>query len=401
MESISIDTLTIDKSNWTLLKFGEVVSEVRETVKDPVAEKIEHIVGLEHIDSEDIHLRRWAGIQESTTFTKKFQKGDVLFGRRRAYLKKAAQALFGGICSGDITVLRAKNNLLTELLPFVLNNDKFFDYAVKHSAGGLSPRVKFKDLAKYEFLLPPKDQQAQLAELLWAMDEVVEREVRMLEKLSVNKKSIFKNSLYNVSEFNDRFFGKHQSIFNVKKLGSLLTEIQYGISESLDNQGEIPVLRMNNLQNGKLLLQDLKFTSPGNGALDRFILNRGDVLFNRTNSYDLVGKVSLFNEKGVYSFASYLIRLKADTDRLDPRFLNFYLNTAIGLAKIRKYRTPGVSQSNINAQNIKNVPIPLPSVEKQKEIMDKIDSIEENETLYEKKILTSKSLQKSLINQIF
>ncbi|MCB0634819.1 MAG: hypothetical protein KDD15_34040, partial [Lewinella sp.] len=130
MESISIDTLTIDKSNWTLLKFGEVVSEVRETVKDPVAEKIEHIVGLEHIDSEDIHLRRWAGIQESTTFTKKFQKGDVLFGRRRAYLKKAAQALFGGICSGDITVLRAKNNLLTELLPFVLNNDKFFDYAV-------------------------------------------------------------------------------------------------------------------------------------------------------------------------------------------------------------------------------------------------------------------------------
>ena len=58
-----------------------------------------------------------------------------------------------------------------------MNNEKFFDYAIKHSAGGLSPRVKFKDLANYEFLLPPKDQQAQLAELLWAMDEVIEREV--------------------------------------------------------------------------------------------------------------------------------------------------------------------------------------------------------------------------------
>ena len=69
---------------------------------------------------------------------------------------------------------------MPELLPFVVNNEKFFDYAIKHSAGGLSPRVKFKDLANYEFLLPPKDQQAQLAKLLWAMDEVVEKELAVL-----------------------------------------------------------------------------------------------------------------------------------------------------------------------------------------------------------------------------
>ena len=133
---------------------------------------------MEHIESENIHLRNSSGIEESTTFTKKFAPGDVLFGRRRAYLKKAAQASFGGICSGDITVLRAKKGLLPELLPFIVNNDKFFDHAIKHSAGGLSPRVKFKDLANYEFLLPPKDQQAQLAELLWAMDEVIERGIK-------------------------------------------------------------------------------------------------------------------------------------------------------------------------------------------------------------------------------
>jgi type I restriction enzyme, S subunit len=168
--------LNIDKSNWKLVSFGDVVAEPRGTVKDMEAEGIEHVVGLEHIDPEEIHLRRSAGIEDTTTFTKKFEKGDVLFGRRRAYLKKAALAPFSGICSGDITVMRAKNELLPELLPFVVNNDKFFDYAVKHSAGGLSPRVKFKDLANYQFLLPPKDQQARLASLLWALDEVMERE---------------------------------------------------------------------------------------------------------------------------------------------------------------------------------------------------------------------------------
>mgnify|MGYP000477303673 CR=1 FL=1 len=169
-----MENLNLDKSSWIKVKFGDVVVEPKETCKDIAAEGIVHVVGLEHIDTGDIHLRKSATTEESTTFTKKFSKGDVLFGRRRAYLKKAAQAKFDGICSGDITVFRAQKNLIPELLPFIVNNDKFFDYAIKHSAGGLSPRVKFKDLAEYEFLLPPKDQQAQLAELLWAMDEVID-----------------------------------------------------------------------------------------------------------------------------------------------------------------------------------------------------------------------------------
>lgn len=150
-----IENFSIDKSDWVTVKFGDIVYEPKESVKDPIAEGIEHVVGLEHIDSEDIHLRRSASIEESTTFTKRFRKGDVLFGRRRAYLKKAAKAEFDGICSGDITVMRANEELLLpELLPFIVNNDKFFDYAIEYSAGGLSPRVKFKDLAKHEFLLP-------------------------------------------------------------------------------------------------------------------------------------------------------------------------------------------------------------------------------------------------------
>lgn len=127
MEASVKEILKIDKINWTPVKFSDVVFEPKENAKDIYNEGIEHVVGLEHIDSENIHLTRSGKLEESTTFSKKFKRGDVLFGRRRAYLKKAALASFDGICSGDITVFRAKKNLLPELLPFVVNNEKFLD----------------------------------------------------------------------------------------------------------------------------------------------------------------------------------------------------------------------------------------------------------------------------------
>ena len=105
------------------------------------------------------------------TFTKMFRKGNVLFGRRRAYLKKAAVAPFDGICSGDITVIEAiPDRILPMLLPFIIQNDELFDFAVGKSAGSLSPRVKWEHLKNYEFELPDMDKQRELAELLWAMD---------------------------------------------------------------------------------------------------------------------------------------------------------------------------------------------------------------------------------------
>ena len=196
----AIKNFSIDKSDWKKVKFGDVVFEPKESVKDPVTEGIEHVVGLEHIDSEDMHLRRSASIEESTTFTKKFSKGDVLFGRRRAYLKKAAKANFEGICSGDITVMRAKEELLLpELLPFIVNNDNFFEYAITHSAGGLSPRVKFKDLETFELSLPPLVIQKKVAELFYRLDRLKESELSLANQLQATYESFAKDNCVNLS----------------------------------------------------------------------------------------------------------------------------------------------------------------------------------------------------------
>lgn len=151
-----------------MVKLGEVAREYKETCKGDKGNL--PIVGLEHLIPENINLTCWSDDKENT-FTKMFRKGHVLFGRRRAYLKKAAVAPFDGICSGDITVIEAiGDKLYPGLLPFIIQNDALFDFAVEKSAGSLSPRVKWQHLQDYEFFLPEMAKQKELAELLWAMD---------------------------------------------------------------------------------------------------------------------------------------------------------------------------------------------------------------------------------------
>ena len=128
-------------------------------------------VGLEHITPGEIRLSEY-DVGSDNTFTKRFHEGDILFGRRRAYLKKAAIAPFEGICSGDITVIRAiQDKMEPRLLPFVIQNDDFFDFAVGRSAGSLSPRVKWEHLKTYSFELPEMDKQRELADVLWAIED--------------------------------------------------------------------------------------------------------------------------------------------------------------------------------------------------------------------------------------
>ena len=149
------------------------------------------VVGLEHLTPGEIRLSDW-DVGGDNTFSKAFFAGDVLFGRRRAYLKKAAQATVDGLCSGDITVIQARPDRVSpDLLPFIIQNDAFFEFAVENSAGSLSPRVKWEHLANYEFNLPPLEEQRELAKLLWAAYELKESYERLLRASDEMAKSRF------------------------------------------------------------------------------------------------------------------------------------------------------------------------------------------------------------------
>lgn len=398
-------SLSIDKSNWTKVKLGEVIAEPKDTVNDFASEQIEHVVGLEHIDSEDIQLRRSANMDSSTTFTKKFSAGDVLFGRRRAYLKKAAQAKFSGICSGDINVMRAKEGLLPELLPFVINNDKFFDYAVKHSAGGLSPRVKFKDLAHYEFLLPSKDQQAKLAELLWTMNDVIEQELTLLDKL---KQSYFTS----INQFMMRGLyldhgvlintkcGLVDSRVNVLQLRSCLKEKpSYGANASAKQfvKDSPRYIRITDIDDSGKLLDDDIVTIDSNNFQD-YVLEDNDFLFARTGN--TVGKTLLYkNEYGLAVYAGYLIRFRLNMEMLRPKFL-FYFTKSLKYESFKRKMVKVGAQPNINSEEYQSMYLPYFSLDVQDKLIDKLDLFNEIIQVLNAKILSSQALQKSLINQI-
>jgi restriction endonuclease S subunit len=406
MEKATTKKLRIDKTNWTSVKFGDVAFEPKENARDIYNEGIEHVVGLEHIDSENIHLTRSGKLEETTTFTKKFRKGDVLFGRRRAYLKKAAVANFDGICSGDITVFRAKKNLLPELLPFIVNNDKFFDYAVKHSAGGLSPRVKFKDLANYEFLLPPKDHQAQLAELLWAMDEVIEKEREVLEKL---------NRLFSTSTNQFMIHGLYTEIGKLVTtkcglLDSRITTIElkkclkekptYGAnapSKSFIN-GSPRYIRITDIDDEGNLIDENKVTIDLSDY-STFLLEDLDFLFARTGN--TVGKTFLFKSKMANAvFAGYLIRFRVDIKILRPEFL-FYYTKSLKFETFKRKMIKVGAQPNLNSEEYQSMVLPLFPVQVQDQIIGKLDNIKLNIDRVKSKNINSLALQKSLINQIF
>ena len=140
-----------------VVKLGDVARESR--LKWTKSKQDVPIVGLEHLIPDEIRFDAY-DINTDNTFSKRFVKGQVLFGRRRAYQRKAAIAEFDGICSGDITVIEAiEGKMVPELLPFIIQTPVFFDYANRGSAGSLSPRVKWEHLVDYEFELPPLEEQ--------------------------------------------------------------------------------------------------------------------------------------------------------------------------------------------------------------------------------------------------
>jgi type I restriction enzyme S subunit len=162
----------LNSKNCQPTTFGEIAECDK---KYPEHEKeVERFVGLEFIEADNFQLQGWGEIANGTTFSKRFVKGDVLFGKRRAYLKKVAVADFDGICSGDILVIRTKaKKMLQGLLSYYISADAFIQHAISTSAGSLSPRTKWKDLAELEVSIPDIKTQSTILEVLQQLDNTV------------------------------------------------------------------------------------------------------------------------------------------------------------------------------------------------------------------------------------
>jgi type I restriction enzyme S subunit len=194
--------------------------------------------------------------------------------------------------------------------------------------------------------------------------------------------------------------------YPVVELGSILELVQYGTSDKANiTKNGTPVLRMNNIKDGVLDYTDLKHIKLSSKVRKSLLLKDGDILFNRTNSKELVGKCAVFHSDDEYVFASYLIRVKVNPTKADPDFVVYTLNAVIGRQQIDAISRQIIGQANINSQELRSLNIPLPPLKVQQSIMKRVESgcakiqqIKEDSEQLEKE--TSSNIEKLILGTL-
>ncbi len=238
------------------------------------------------------------------------------------------------------------------------------------------PIVNKTLFSKLEVLAPKRlEEQSWIASILDTLDTQIQKTEALIAKLEKVKEGLLHNLLTRGIDENGLLRPSPEQapeLYKESPLGLIPREwvcdqlkwfvptADYGISSSLSDSGEVPVLRMNNFQDGEASLGSLKFSSAS--SISGLTLQYGDVLFNRTNSIDHVGRTGIWRgQLPKVSFASYLVRINPDQEKLSPEYLNFWLNLNSTKNMVKRYATPGVHQVNVNPTNLRKVYMAAPS----------------------------------------
>lgn len=368
------------KPGWTRVAFGDVAVCVNDRVDNPLDADVERYVGLEHLDSNSLVIRRWGSPSDVGATKLHFRRGDIIFGRRRVYQRKLAVADFDGICSAHAMVLRVKPGaVLSQFLPFFMQSDVFMERAKEISVGSLSPTINWRTLANEEFALPPVDEQKRLATVLRAGARTASLHLDAAAATLCIADSLLDRCLVGAPDSSTRLyhqqFGHYSPQSALVSLGDLMTVAQYGTSVPIVSEGQYPILRMTNLSEGLTTDADIGYVNLTDREYGRYLLQNDDILLNRTNSHDLVGRTGIYRLRREYVFASYLIRIQADPRKALPDFLCAFLNHPLGRRQVMRFATRGVSQSNINIDSLRRMLVPLPELKCQRAIVSDLDTL--------------------------
>jgi type I restriction enzyme S subunit len=407
--------LLIDKRNWTKVKFGAVAIQQKKSVDRDKTNLTFYVKG-EHMGSQDLHLREWGELTDEylgPAFIRYFEKGDILYGSRRTYLRKVVLAPFEGITSNTTLVIKANEKVIDKrLLPFLMMSEGFTDHSIRNSKGSVNPYINWKDLANYEFLLPPKDEQARLAELLWAMDEVIEREKDLLDRTKkfeeLKVKAIFSGD--EAGSKVETKLGLIDSNWECVKLQELIDR-QYITSHLDGNHGSyypkneefvevgVPYISANCIVDDGITFENAKYlTSSRANQITKGVAKSGDILLAHNATVGPVCILKCSYEKVILS--TTLTYYRVNESLLNSTFLFYFMKSRLFQAQIERV----MSQSTRNQVPIttqRNLYFILPPLYIQEALTKDLISISETGKLLDIKLLMSQDLQKSLINQIF
>jgi len=368
-----------------MMKLGDVAREYKEKHTGP--KEGVPVVGLEHLTPDDLSLSSWSDNQNNT-FTKAFKTGHILFGRRRAYQRKAAIAPFDGICSGDITVIEAiPNKINPDLLPFLIHNHHFFDYAVGMSAGSMSPRVKWEYLKEYRFRLEPVESQCQAAQILKTANELKLSYLRLLSATDEIVKSRF------VEMFGD--MKSNPMKWEIAPF-SQFAVIDGGLTTDYDAWADFPHIGIDSIMKDTGELVGYRTVSEDGVKSGKYVFTPEHIIYSKIRPN--LNKVALPSFTGLCSADAYpILPNKTNCNRT---FLAFVMRSPYFLDYILPHSTR-TNMPKVNRAALGGFTMPLPPLALQQKFEVFVEKTDKSKFTLQHNIEKLNDFIQAFTNQIF
>jgi type I restriction enzyme S subunit len=357
------------KPGWRRVKFGDVVRQVK-TKADPETSGLERYIAGDHMDTDDLRIRRWGEIGSGylgPAFHMHFKPGQVLYGSRRTYLRKVAVADFEGICANTTFILESKNDseLLPEFLPFLMQTDAFNDFSVKNSKGSVNPYINFSDLARFEFALPPMEEQRHLTLKVQAIDSLAEE----LQRAAQDGEQL-------VGSYLAYACGRTKCAeTTLEKVSDLITD---GDHNPPKRQAiGVPHLVVANITEvGDYSFEGCTFISPDDyeRVRKRYTPREGDVIVTCVGS---IGRVALVDHRTEFSADRSLAIVRTSPNSLLPKYA-FYLMRSSLVQRQFAHSSIGTAQAHLYLKELRNVTIKVPSTSDQGTQLEVLREIDES-----------------------
>ena len=374
------------KTGWKSFHFDDIASSISDRVDDPRLSGVDRYVGLEHLDSQSIKIRRWGEPEDVSATKLRFYPGDVIYGRRRAYQRKLGVADFEGICSAHALVLRAKEDVcLAKFLPYFLQTDSFHQKALDISVGSLSPTINWKTLARQKFFLPSLKDQEKIIEIISSIDKTIEayqdlplesqRESILHEFLFAGGDDWTKTTLGDVAFINPEATKNFEDdkIITYVDLSSVSAE--HGISKELS---------IGPYQN-----------APGRA---RRVMRTDDVLISTVRPYLRGFAIVPEYLDGEVASTGFSV-LRAKTERTIPGFIWALISTG-QFVDFLMDKASGSNYPAVRPEDVSSYNFDLPPLKEQRRIVEVVSSMDDVIRATKQTIHDLKELRRSLLTEI-
>ncbi len=382
----------IDKSGWKTVSLGDVAYEYSRRINNPSESGYDRFVGNSNIGQWDFKINSWESTESVTSAMKLFSSKDYLFVRRSLYAsdfrERAPRADFDGVCSGDIITIRENSEIIIDgFLIGLLNSPDLWRYVVANASGSITRRIKWKDLERFEFQLPPKNVQEEITRLLWSLNAVIEQRAICLDKATTLVLSTLKN----------HFSGLDVEYVTLGDAGKWLS----GGTPSKENKaywdGDIPWVSPKDMKRD--------FIDSSIDKITQKAVNDGAILVPKNSLLVVVRGMILAHSFPValnteeVSFNQDMRALLVSEEFI-PEYILYYLqykkDFVVSIATTTTHGTKRLAM-----EDLLQLPLPKPSIETQKNFIEVIKSIRTSMSELVTSIESSKTLKKVLIEQVF